>query len=101
MTCSVRFPASYHNMKTITNKQAILDKLKHYEDYLFEFEYLWDGYIVYQLKNSMEYINIVFKVQDGSAYEHTMNVSDLTPLIDNETRMNFDMINQTNARQHK
>ena len=85
-------------MKTITDKKDIIAKLKHYENDLFEFEYLWDGYIVYQLKNSMEYINLVFKVQDGSAYEHTMNVSDLRPLIDNETRMNFDMINQNNDR---
>lgn len=90
-----------NNMKTITDKKDILAELKKYEDWLFEFEYLWDGYIVYQLKNSMEYINLVFKVQDGQAYEHTMNVSDLTSLIDSETRMNFDIINQTNARQHK
>lgn len=85
-------------MKTITDKKNILANLKQYENDLFEFEYLWDGYVVYQLKNYMEYVNLVFKVQDGQAYEHTMNVSDLQPLIDNETRMNFDMINQTNAR---
>lgn len=85
-------------MKTITGRKDILANLKQYENDLFEFEYLWDGYIVYQLKNRMEYVNLVFKVQDGQAYEHTMNISDFNTLIDNDTRMNFDMTNQTNAR---
>lgn len=76
-------------MKTITDKKDILAELKKYEDWLFEFEYLKDGFIVYHLNNSLDYLNVVLKVKQDQAYENTLTGEEIIRIIDNDSRLNF------------